>query len=98
MNIDEECGRQQPRSELKNNAYLLAFLPIDNYCCCSLGETFEVKTAGLIMVNLIFTIASSVAVLSVTLPLLLSYVFGGQITLYLSSPYGFKDIPDQTGF
>ena len=97
MNIWVEWRRHQPRSELKNNAYSAAFPLISSYSHSSLGETFVAKTARSIMVNLMFALASSVAVLSVALPLLTSYIFGGQITLFLSSPYGFKDIPDQTG-
>ena len=42
-------------------------------------------------------VAIAVAVLGVTIPLLLSFFFGGQVALYVSPPYGFKDIPDLAG-
>ena len=50
-----------------------------------------------IMPGILFAGATLVALVGVVLPLFASYFFGGQITLYLSSPYGFQDIPDQTG-
>ena len=34
---------------------------------------------------------------AVGLPLLLSFLFGGQVSIYVSPPYGFNDIPDLTG-
>lgn len=64
---------------------------------CRFSTTFEVKASRLIMPGILFAGATLVALFGVVLPLFMSYVFGGQITLYLSSPYSFKDIPDQTG-
>lgn len=38
-----------------------------------------------------------VAIVSIILPISVSYFFGGQAALYVSPPYGFDDIPDLTG-
>ena len=62
-----------------------------------LPSVFVVKSLCCTMPGLLFAGATLAALVGVLLPLLASYFFGGQITLYLSSPYGFRDIPDQTG-
>lgn len=38
-----------------------------------------------------------VVVVAVVFPLMISFFFGGQISLYISPPYSFNDIPDLTG-
>lgn len=60
-------------------------------------RVFEVKSLCSTMPGFLFAGATLAALVGVVVPLLASYFFGGQITLYLSSPYGFRDIPDQTG-
>lgn len=42
-------------------------------------------------------ILTILTVVAVILPILISFIFGGQASLYASPPYGFDDIPDLTG-
>ena len=47
---------------------------------------------GILNIAAIVFVAAAVVV-----PLFLSYYIGGQMAIYGSPPYGFKDIPDLTG-
>ena len=38
-----------------------------------------------------------VVAFGVVFPLMISFFFGGQMSIYISPPYGFNDIPDLTG-
>jgi NAD(P)-dependent dehydrogenase (short-subunit alcohol dehydrogenase family) len=42
-------------------------------------------------------VTAVIAVVGVVLPLLLSYISGGRVALYVSPPYRFSDIPDLSG-